>query len=80
MTEAELRAVKPFDTLPLVDTDSAEAEEMTRAPLNPKYQGPIFEASDLDELAQLMANPKLVPQGAYRDDDGTIRAIFWELR
>ena len=78
MTEDELRAVKPFDTLPVVA--EANADFLARSPHDPKFSGVIREASDKNELAGFLADSNLVPQGAYCDEFGQVQAIFWELR
>lgn len=78
MTEDELRAVKPFDTLPV--SSEADADFLTRPPHDPRFSGVIREASDKHELAGFLADSCLIPQGAYYDEFGQVWAIFWELR
>ncbi len=77
MTEGDLRAVKPFDTLPVEPKDAAD--DLCR-PSDPKFQGTIYEAGDVPVVKDLLRDPQLVPRGAIRDEFGAVRAIFWQLR
>lgn len=77
MTEAELRAVPPFDTLPVEPEDAAD--HLCR-PTDPKFNGTIYEAGDVPVTKDFLRDPQLVPRGAIRDKVGSVRAIFWQLR
>jgi hypothetical protein len=77
MTEDELRAVQEFATLPVESEDAADY--LTR-PDGPEFSGVIYEAEDVTQLRDFLRDKQLVPKGAYRDEFGKVRAVFWQRR
>jgi hypothetical protein len=77
VTEKELRAVPEFVTLPVASGDAAAA---LFRPVGPGFTGTVYDAVDVSQVRDFLRDPALVPIGACRDDDGNLRAVFWQVR
>lgn len=60
MTESELRAVPPFDALPVEPEDAAD---YLSRPDDPKFQGTVYEAGDVPMVKDFLRDPQLVQRG-----------------
>lgn len=63
--ENELRAVPPFDRLPVYDEADKRAGDITTVLRAGPYES-IRECSELENLKQFLADPRMVPLGAIR--------------
>ncbi len=78
MTENELRAVPPFDRLPVYDEADQRAGDNTTVLRAGPYER-IQECFELEDLKRLLADRRLVPLGAIRarPTDGTSIAVAY---
>jgi hypothetical protein len=69
--------VHPFGTMRVYPV--SEAESLLR-PTDSRFQSLVYQATDVAVVRDLLTDPQLVPKGLVRDEGGTLRAIFWQLR
>lgn len=75
MNESQLLRIVPFDVLPVVPLGKSDS---LLSPHDPEYHPLVCEATDVPVVRDLLTDPDLVPQGAYQDEFGMLRAVFWQ--
>jgi hypothetical protein len=69
VTESQLKAIPEFKSLPVYDESDELSVTITSAPVSGVYEG-IRECWILREVQEGLKNPKLVPLGALRVNNG----------
>ena len=70
-------SVHPFG---IMDVHHISESESLLRPDDARFEPLVYQATDVAVVHDLLTDPQLVPKGLVRDENGGVRAIFWQLR